>query len=165
LISGTRYVTFAYDVTNATLPFQNIAFTINGLTNVNYYGVSPNGILYYGSTQTTPLIFFYRLEDSTTSNTSVNWSTGGQISTPWINGNLIPSGTQSLPTSVNFSNIYFTPAGLTTSTYNSISKIAILNCVIGNKISSSNKSGKMTLYCRIGLQNGATFTGITYSLS
>jgi hypothetical protein len=148
------------------LPFQNIAFTINGLTNVNYFGVSPNGTLYYGSTPVTPLIFFYRLEDSTSAiTTAVNWSTGGQISTPWINGNLIPSGTQSLPTSVNFSNIYFTPAGLTTATYNSVSKTAILNCVIGNKISSSNKSGKMTLYCRIGLQNGVTFTGITYSLS
>ena len=163
---STRYVTVAFDVTNVALPFQNIAFTINGLTNVNYFGVSPNGTLYYGSTPVTPLIFFYRLEDSTSAiTTAVNWSTGGQISTPWINGNLIPSGTQSLPTSVNFSNIYFTPAGLTTATYNSVSKTAILNCVIGNKISSSNKSGKMTLYCRIGLQNGVTFTGITYSLS
>jgi hypothetical protein len=163
--SGTRYVTFAYDVTNVTLPFQNIAFTINGLINVNYFGVSPNGTLYYGASPVTPLVFFYRLEDSTSSATAINWSTGGQISTPWINGNLIPSGTQSLPTSVNFSNIYFTPAGLTTATYNSISKTAILNCVLGNRISSSNKSGKMTLYCRIGLQNGVTFTGITYSLS
>ena len=161
---GTRYVTFGWDVSNALLPFQNITFTINGLTNVNYYGVSPSGILYYGlSGTTTPLIFFYRLEDSTNNANAVNWPTGGQVSTPWINGNLIPTGVQSLPTSVNFSNIYFTPAGLTSSTYTS--NTATLICVLGNKISSSNKTSKMTLYCRIGLQNGTTFTGITYSLS
>ena len=134
------------------------------MTNVNYYGVSPSGILYYGlSGTTTPLIFFYRLEDSTNNANAVNWPTGGQVSTPWINGNLIPTGVQSLPTSVNFSNIYFTPAGLTSSTYTS--NTATLICVLGNKISSSNKTSKMTLYCRIGLQNGTTFTGITYSLS
>jgi hypothetical protein len=169
ITSGTRYVTFAYDVTNVTLPFQNIKFTITGLTNVNYYGVSPNGTLYYGTTQSTRLVFFYRLEDSTSQATAINWSTNGQVSTPWIDGNLIPSGTQSLPTSVNFSNIYFTPAGLTSATYSG--GTALLYCVLGNKISSANKSGKMTLYCRIGLaissttSTNTTFTGITYSLS
>jgi len=162
-----RYVTYKWTILSSIPQFNTISFTLSNLTNYN----RANNSIYYGADQTNRMIFFYRFEDSTDNTTKINWGSGGQISTPWIDGNYVasssnaPSGA-SAPTSGNANNVYFTPCG---GTISSAGNILIVKLPYSINSTDQTKSNNMSLYCRVGLPTSlsftTSFTDITYTLS
>ena len=162
-----RYVTYKWSISSTIPQFNTISFTLTNLTNYN----RSNNSIYYGTNQTERLRFFYRFEDSTNDTTKINWGSGGQISTPWIDGNYVasssnaPSGA-SAPTSSNADNVYFTPCGGTSA---STGNILVVKLPYSINSTIQTTSSNMSLYCRVGLSTSVSFTtsfkDITYTLS
>jgi hypothetical protein len=162
-----RYVTYKWSILSTIPQFNTISFTLTNLTNYN----RSNNSIYYGTNQTERMLFFYRFEDSTNDTTKTNWGSGGQISTPWIDGNYVasssnaPSGA-SAPTSSNADNVYFTPCGGTSA---STGNILVVKLPYSINSTIQTTSSNMSLYCRVGLSTSVSFTtsfkDITYTLS
>ena len=164
---GCRYVTYKWLISSSVLSFNTISFNLSELTNYN----RTNNSIYYGTNQTNRMIFFYRFEDSTDDTTKTNWGSGGQISTPWIDGNYVASSSDaplgaSAPTSGNANNVYFTPCGGTSS---SVGNVLVVKFPYSINSTDQTKSNNMSLYCRVGLPTSVSFTtsfkDITYTLS
>ena len=171
---SVRYVTLAFPISSTVTPFNTITFTINNLKNVIFDNTTSS--LYYGTTTTNRFLFFYRMEDSTNTTTATNWTAGGQISTPWIDGNYVASNASlltnpSLPTASNIGNRYFTPCGGTTlSGYNSTTSTGTFVVKLPYIINSTTAttSTKTFLYCRIGINTAyaaTTFNNVSYNTS
>jgi hypothetical protein len=160
-----RYITYKFPILKTVGPFNTITFTLTGLTNSN----KNNNSIYHGNDQSTRLLFFYRFEDSTSLATKTNWETGGQISTPWIDGNYVASSSNaptgaSAPTSANANSVYFTPCGgVSDNTPNNL--VVKLPYTINS--TGNTQSDNMSLYCRVGLSTlySTSFNDITYTLS
>ena len=162
-----RYITYKFPILKSVGPFNTITFTLSGLTNTNKSG---NSIYHDGTIdQQTRLLFFYRFEDSTNDTTKKNWGSGGQISTPWIDGNLVASSSKapsgaSAPTSANANNVYFTPCG---GVVNEAPNILVVKLPYTINSTANTQSDNMSLYCRVGLSTSrsTSFNDITYTLS
>ena len=164
-----RYVTYKWPISSYITPFNTISFTLSNLTNYN----RTNNSIYYGNGNdpANRMIFFYRFEDSTDDTTKTNWKDGGQISTPWIDGNYFASSSNaptgaSAPNSGNANNVYFTPCGGTSS---SAGNVLVVKLPYSINSTVQTKSDNMSLYCRVGLPTSVSFTtsfkDITYTLS
>jgi hypothetical protein len=164
---NVRYITYKFPILKSVGPFNTITFTLSGLTNTNKSG---NSIYHDGTIdQQTRLLFFYRFEDSTNDTTKKNWGSGGQISTPWIDGNYVASSSNapngaSAPTSANANNVYFTPCG---GVVNEAPNILVVKLPYTINSTANTQSDNMSLYCRVGLStsHSTSFNDITYTLS
>ena len=170
LVNNYRYATFAW-----RLP-ANPSTAINFIT-INLANTSPltdNGTSWY--TDSGKLFLYYRVEDIDNKN---NWSTGGTISTPWIDGNSFdntyannggyshgqtyPSTTQNVNTPTPMANTTQTGRTLSglTSAASGTSVNTSFRVKLPNPISQYNKNANanaMFLYVRIGINMTDTFS-------
>ena len=95
-----------------------------------------------------PLLFYYRLEDTT------NFNAGNSATnTPWINGN--SAATAELPfinaNTVNdtkpLTGVYMNAGAGNSNSYNNVNKIL----TIGGNLATFSATSTQVLYCRIGL--------------
>jgi hypothetical protein len=147
--TGYRYATFAWSITPA---YPNIYGTLSFTMNTTSITLV-NNLAYAGGT---PLLLFYRVED-TTSSAPTNAS---KLSSAWINGNST-TGTQL--TTGN----YFLPATYTSTPNWGLNSVTVNgpNTTFSVKIQPLNITSGMEirLYCRIGLPMAETFTFSTVS--
>jgi hypothetical protein len=152
--STYRYVTFAWKVNTSGLSKEgnvNIQFIINGIS-TNNPSVNERGSFVLDSIV---LPLFYRVEDATSQTTITNFV--GQISTPWINGNLFDSG--KTITSSNFSSTIQNYSGLASNTSVVFSNNnATFNVIIGNSLNKDTSSSSVYIYCRIAIPTAISFS-------
>jgi hypothetical protein len=171
VVNNYRYATFAW-----TLPANPLA-AINFITInlVNTSTLTGDGTSWYtDSGKTRKLFLYYRVEDINNRN---NWSTGGTISTPWIDGNRFdntytlnggysspqtyPSTTQNVNTPTPMANTIQTGktlSGLTSAPFGTSASNTSFTVKLPNPISEYNKSSSgMYLYVRIGINMTDTF--------
>ena len=165
ITSGYRYATFAWklDYTQSGKNVTNNLISINFVTiNLNnsstLYANSDGTSMYTNNGITNKLYLYYRFEDTAN---SMNWSSGGTISTPWIDGNSYDTTYNTTYGNNNNLNVP-TPLGNTTQTTKTLSGLTTafatnsnstntsFTVKLPNPISTYNTNTNIYFYCRIG---------------
>ena len=154
--TGYRYCTFAWNISANVVNITKVTFTLNDFSANNGFNVtsshnSISGMIGFTNTTTataSPLLFYYRLEDTT------NFNAGNSATnTPWINGN--SAATAELPfinaNTVNdtkpLTGVYMNAGAGNSNSYNNVNKIL----TIGGNLATFSATSTQVLYCRIGL--------------
>ena len=168
-----RYATFAWKITSSTTPINFITINLKNSSILTGDGIS----WYTDSGKTKKLYLYYRVED-TAASSSLNWSSGGTISTPWIDGNSFdstyklnggystgqtyPSTNENINTPTPMANTLQTTrtlSGLTSAPSGTSGSNTPFTIKLPNPISQYNTStSAMYLYVRIGVHMSNTFS-------